>query len=147
MAKINSYGQKLKANFAVAFFLVCRRFFYTAFLFQCTQAGGVGDFIEVVQTLADGAEITGGQFFDGFQSPAFGGREFGCKHPFKKDRFAVVDQKVKAQLEGEPTHDRRIKILDKVGGTDHNAVEVFHLMQQFIDLSDLPVALGAFAAL
>ena len=71
-SKINSYGQKLKADLAVVVFLFGWGFFYTAFLFEGTQTGGVGYFIEVIQTLADGSEITRCQIFDGFQSPAFG---------------------------------------------------------------------------
>ena len=61
-----------KADFAVVVFLVCRRFLYTAFLLDGAQTSGVGDFIEVIQTLANGSEIPRCQIFDGFQSPAFG---------------------------------------------------------------------------
>ena len=47
----------LKSDLAVAVFLFSWRFLYAAFLFEGTQTGGVGDFIEIIQTLADGSEI------------------------------------------------------------------------------------------
>jgi hypothetical protein len=55
-----------------------------------TQAGGVGDFFEIVQTLPDGAEISRSEIFDRFQSPAFGGSQAGVEHPAEKGEFSVI---------------------------------------------------------
>ena len=137
----------LKTYFTIVVFPFAGSAFYAAFLFEGTHTGGVGNFIEIIQTLADGSKIARCQIFDCFQSPAFGSRKFSCKHPLKKDRFSVVIQIVEAQFEGEPPHDRRIKILHKVGRSDHNAVEVFHLIQQLIDLRNFPTAIGSLAVL
>ena len=69
------------------------------------------------------------------------------EHTAEKGKFSVVIQIVKAQLKGKTPHDRRIEILHKVGRPDHNAVEVFHLVQKLIDLRNFSTAVGSVAAL
>ena len=69
------------------------------------------------------------------------------EHAFEENFLSCIVQIVELQFEGEAAHDRGIQIDGKVGRSDHDAVEVLHLMQQFIDLRYLPVAGRAFAVL
>lgn len=109
--------------------------FASGFLFQGRQMPLIVRLpVEVEQALPHGPEITRREVRDPVQPFKFSGGKNGMEHLLEKQFLPGVVQIIEGNFEGEAPPDRRIKILEEIRCADHHPAEVFHAMQEFIDL-------------
>ena len=102
---------------------------------------------EVKQALPHGSEITRRKVRDPVQPFKFSSGKNGMEHLLEKQFLSGVVQIIECDFEGEAPPDGLIKILEEIRRADHHPAEVFHTMQEFINLRDFPAVLRPFPAL
>ena len=110
-----------------------------ALLLQRGEAIRVRDLAaEIELLLADGTEVAGREIAQRLQLIELIFCERRLEHALEEETLARVVKIAEFQLEREPTHHGRIKILREVRRRDHHAVEVFHLLEKLVHLRNLP---------
>ena len=99
---------------------------------------------EVIQRLPHGPEITWRQIRNAAQPHPFDGGQFldanRTEHSAIENQFPRLRQRVELEFECESTQCGSIQIRLEIGRPDEYAIEVFHPVQQLVDLCDLPTA-------
>ena len=114
--------------------------FQLAFLTECGNPVEVRLVVgEIEVFLTDRAEVAGSQVRDGPELVELSGGELRLEHALEEEALALVVEVAELELEREAAHRRRIEVLREVRRGDHDAVEVLHLLQEFVDHRHLPV--------
>lgn len=100
---------------------------------------------EIVLTLANRPEIPRGKLVHRTEARAFRGCQFRFEVPAEEDLASLFVQVVEGQLEREPPLHGGVERCAEIGRGDKDAVELFHLLKQLVDLRELPTMFGTFA--
>ena len=97
---------------------------------------------QIVGGLAYGAEAARREVRNSAEPVKILGRQRRLEHPLEKESLALVLKIVELELERESAHDRCVEVRHEVRRPYHHALEILHLVEEFVHLRHLPAVAG-----
>lgn len=102
------------------------------------EGGRGGGGVEVVEGLADGAEVAGDEVGDGVEAVGVGRGEGLLEHALEEGALGGGGEVAEAEFEGKTTEDGGVEAVHEVGGGDEDALKVLDGAQELVDLRQFP---------